>query len=117
MGSGFRTGAGAKCAETSRSGSQLDGREVACVIYLFSSARKIPAFSSPWKELQRGRFMSKAFKFVQFLQAFEGGRLSEALQADPSPLAETPASASGQLLDRGDDGMGSPQFLVEKPDF
>lgn len=89
MGSGFRTAAGAKCAETGRFGSQLDGREVACVIYLFSLAGKIPALSSPWKELERGRFMSKAFKFVQFLQAFEGGRLSEALQADPSPLAET----------------------------
>lgn len=63
---------------------------MACVIYLFSMAGKVPvpAFGSPCKELEQGGFMSKAFKFVQFLQV-QGGWLSNALQADPSPLPET----------------------------
>lgn len=62
---------------------------MARVIYLFSVAGRVPAFCSPRAELERGGFMSKAFKFVQFLQDFQGGRLSKALRADPSPLAET----------------------------
>lgn len=62
---------------------------MARVIYLFSMAGRVPAFSSPCKEPERGGFLSRAFKFVQFLQDFQGGRLSKALQAAPSPLAET----------------------------
>lgn len=59
------------------------------MIYLFSVAGRVPAFGSPRQKLGRGGFLSKAFKFVQFLQDFQGGRLSKALQADPFPLAET----------------------------
>lgn len=105
MGSAFRAVEGAKCAGMSRFGSQLDGREVACVIYLFFAAGQIPVFSFPWEELERGGFMSKAFTFVQFFQDFEGGRLSEALQSNPSLLTDIPASASGQLLDQGGVGI------------
>lgn len=47
-----------------------------------------PAFGSPCKELETGRFNREAFIFEQFLRDFQGGWLSETWQADPSPLAE-----------------------------
>ena len=55
---------------------------------LFSMAGRVPAFGYPCKELERGGFMRKPFKFVWFLQDFPGGQLSKALQADPSLLTE-----------------------------
>lgn len=58
-------------------------------ICVFSVAGRVPALGSPSEELERGRVMSKAFTFVQFLQDFEGGQLSEASQADASLPAET----------------------------
>lgn len=73
---------------------------MAPVIELFSAAGRAPASGSP---LERGGFMSKAFTFVQFLQDFQGGRLSKALRAEPPPAGrDSPASASGKLLDQGD---------------
>lgn len=59
----------------------------ACDLFISMSAR-VPAFGSPCKELETGRFNSEAFIFEQSLWDFQGGWLSKSLQADPSPMAE-----------------------------
>lgn len=59
----------------------------ACDLFI-SVPGTAPAFGSPCKELETGRFNREAFISEQFLRVFQGGWLSETSQADPSPLAE-----------------------------
>lgn len=53
-----------------------------CDLFI-SMAGKVPAFGSSWKELERGGFMSKAYKCVQFLQDFQGGGSQKPLRQIP----------------------------------
>lgn len=82
-----------------------------------SVAGTAPAFGSPCKELETGRFNREAFTFEQFLRDLQGGWLSKTLQADPSPLAERfqPPPPGSFWAGRVMGALAS--IVIGKPDF